>query len=348
MRWRAAPRLEVDKMSAVSCLLLGAGTLGCVVARCLQGWGVRKMTLIDNAEVSYSNPVRQWLYNHEDAATAAPKAEAAAKRLQDVFPGTQSTGSQLSIPMPGHPPPPTEVDTQKNNYLKLKQLIQEHDVVFLLMDSRESRWLPTALCSAYNVPCFNAALGFSSFVVMRHGHGALCENLKGERLGCYFCQDVVAPANSQTNRTLDQQCTVARPGLSPIAGSLAVELLASMIQHPLKQAAPADSEDNALGGLPHMLRGELGSWEIKRMNFPAYPQCTACSQIVAEHLVKEDWNFVLQVLCQNNYLEDMTGLSKWKEEMEKLIENQQIEEQSNVQSSSNVNYDYQDDDWTEL
>ena len=39
----------------------------------------------------------------------------------------------------------------------------------------------------------NAALGFDTFLVMRHG---VCRELaKGDRLGCYYCNDIVAPAD---------------------------------------------------------------------------------------------------------------------------------------------------------
>jgi len=36
-------------------------------------------------------------------------------------------------------------------------------------------------------------LGFDTYVVMRHGMGD--EEHPGQELGCYFCNDVVAPAD---------------------------------------------------------------------------------------------------------------------------------------------------------
>ena len=62
MRWRLLPSLDLETISKTSCLLLGSGTLGCNVARCLLGWGVRRITMLDNSTVSYSNPVRQSLF----------------------------------------------------------------------------------------------------------------------------------------------------------------------------------------------------------------------------------------------------------------------------------------------
>lgn len=89
--------------------------------------------------------------------------------------------------------------TQKTEYEILHDLIKEHDVVFLLMDSREARWLPTVMCAAMGKLVINAALGFDSYVVMRHGVLDNNDNTMEEQtsptphLGCYFCNDVVAP-----------------------------------------------------------------------------------------------------------------------------------------------------------
>lgn len=50
--------------------------------------------------------------------------------------------------MPGHPIPPQSVEQVKKDVAHLEKLFDEHDVIFLLMDSRESRWLPTVLGAA--------------------------------------------------------------------------------------------------------------------------------------------------------------------------------------------------------
>lgn len=53
--------------------------------------------------------------------------------------------------MPGHSIGSNEEALKENleNMLKLEELIKEHDVIFLLTDSRESRWLPTVLASLH-------------------------------------------------------------------------------------------------------------------------------------------------------------------------------------------------------
>ncbi len=53
--------------------------------------------------------------------------------------------------------------------LKLEELVKEHDVVFLLLDSREARWLPTVQSILHQKICLTIALGFDTFLVMRHG-----------------------------------------------------------------------------------------------------------------------------------------------------------------------------------
>lgn len=195
MKWRISPNLNLESIKDVSCLLLGAGTLGSYVSRNLMGWGVRRITFVDYGSVSFSNPVRQPLYEFKDCLHGgAPKALRAAESLKQIYPGVEATGHVLSVPMLGHPV--LDEEKTRDDFAKLEELIESHDIIFLLMDTRESRWLPTVVAKAKGKIVMNAALGFDTYVVMRHGP----EPAEGfeETLGCYFCNDVVAPADVST------------------------------------------------------------------------------------------------------------------------------------------------------
>ncbi|XP_039087203.1 ubiquitin-like modifier-activating enzyme ATG7 isoform X3 [Hyaena hyaena] len=291
MCWRLVPTLDLDKVVSVKCLLLGAGTLGCNVARTLMN----------------------------------------------------ARGFNMSIPMPGHPVNFSSVTLEqaRKDVEQLEQLIESHDVVFLLMDTRESRWLPAVIAASKRKLVINAALGFDTFVVMRHGlkkpkqqgAGDLCPghhvapadllgsslfaNIPGYKLGCYFCNDVVAPGDSTRDRTLDQQCTVSRPGLAMIAGALAVELMVSVLQHPEGGYAIASSSDDrmnepptSLGLVPHQIRGFLSRFDNVLPVSLAFDKCTACSSKVLDQYEREGFNFLAKVFnSSHSFLEDLTGLT---------------------------------------
>ena len=102
----------------------------------------RHITFVDNGKVSYSNPVRQSLFTFSDSENKVPKAEAAALALSLISPNVTSNAVKLSIPMPGHH---IDLESASEAVSQLEKLITEHDVVYLLMDTRESRWLPTVI-----------------------------------------------------------------------------------------------------------------------------------------------------------------------------------------------------------
>lgn len=313
MKWRISPNLDLEKIKNTKCLLLGAGTLGSYVSRNLMGWGVRKITFVDNGKVSFSNPVRQPLFDFKDCLEGgAKKAHRAAEALSEIYPGVASVGHVMSVPMAGHPI--TDLDRTKAEFEKLKELIESHDAIFLLMDTRESRWLPTVMGKAASKIVMNAALGFDTFVVMRHGV-SIAENPKSE-LGCYFCNDVVAPADSLKDQTLDQQCTVTRPGVAAIASALLVELLISILQHPSGAAAPAptssmeDRGDHPLGLVPHQIRGFLSTFSTMSISGKSYNCCSACSDRIVDAYNADGWDFVQRALNEKGYVEELSGLTE--------------------------------------
>ena len=60
--------------------------------------------------------------------------------------------------MPGHPVSGDAEAAAIAAASELERLVLDHDAVFLLMDSREARWLPSVLCVAHNKMCFTGAL----------------------------------------------------------------------------------------------------------------------------------------------------------------------------------------------
>lgn len=66
----------------------------------------------------------------------------------------------MSIPMPGHPVNFSEITMAqaRKDVAKLEELIDAHDVVFLLMDTRESRWLPAVIAASKRKVLYHALL----------------------------------------------------------------------------------------------------------------------------------------------------------------------------------------------
>jgi len=112
-----------------------------------------------------------------------------------------------------------------------------------------------------------------------------------------------------TDRTLDQQCTVTRPGVAAIASALLVEVFVSLVQHPLGARAPApllasdDRGDHPLGIVPHQIRGFLSSFDNKVIKGHSYDCCSACSGQVVSAYRTEAWSFVKKALNEKGYVD---------------------------------------------
>ncbi|VDK45522.1 unnamed protein product [Anisakis simplex] len=398
IRWRLVPEIKLERFSALRCLMLGSGTLGCNVARLLLGWGVKRIVFVDNANVSFSNPVRQSLFEFDDAIGGGKsKALAASEKLHRIVPSVDTDYVDMKIPMPGHSVAEKDMEKVRESVTKLEGLIKQSDVVFLVMDSREARWLPTLLSRIHGKLTISVAMGFDSYVVIRHGlsipvdrsaaETISCEDIfesgdstdtessskllsgmnasrragdqssaaydesyekaftaddlviPGSELGCYFCSDVTAPGNSILDRTLDQQCTVSRAGVSMIAAGMAVELLASVLQHPKLGLAPArigeiDDNSSALGATPHQIRGFLSRFHQMTPTVRRFDRCVACGEAVVNAYREQQTDFILKVLNEPKHLETISGL----EQLQASTEQMRIEFDDDDLSSSSVQY----------
>jgi len=140
---------------ATGALIIGCGTLGCSLSRQLLSWGVQNFDLVDNGVVRPTNPTRQSLFTSADIGRK--KAVVACEALQHILPSVSATPHCLTIPSPG-------LGCEEGSFEALEKLITTSDIVFLCTDTRESRWLPTALCSLLSKPSVALGLGFDSYL----------------------------------------------------------------------------------------------------------------------------------------------------------------------------------------
>lgn len=313
MKWRLEPNLDLDLLSTKKFFILGTGTLGCNLARLLIGYGVKHITFLDYGHVSYSNLARQSLFttdNFDSEDKGITKVEAAKINLLKIAPQTQIKTVFIKVPMPGHFVSENAIESTYKDLLKVEELIKEHDILLNCFDSREARYFPSLLGALYNKLCLSIGIGYDSFVIVRHGkygdgfydkirEGGKADEKDKENVGCFFCSDYLPPSDSMSNRTLDQQCTVSRPGISMISCGIGIEMLINSLH------------ENKIGKSPHFCRGTFGSnYEFVNYENTRYDNCTACSENVIGEYVKDRKKFMVDVLNSPGILNKYSGFNE--------------------------------------
>jgi ubiquitin-like modifier-activating enzyme ATG7 len=111
-----------------------------------------------------------------------------------------------------------------------------------------------------------------------------------------------------------------------MASALLVELLVSILQHPLGARAPApktstaqnsssveyerDPPSHPLGLVPHQIRGFLSNWNNLLISGQSYDCCSACSPRVVDAYKKGGWEFIKKALTEKDYVSELSGLAE--------------------------------------
>lgn len=109
------------RLAAGHAMVVGCGALGCPAADLLVRAGVGTVSIVDRDIVEVTNLQRQTLFDERDAAEAAPKAEAAARRLRAVNSGAlvhalveDFAGAEAERIVAPHPRPGVILDCTDN------------------------------------------------------------------------------------------------------------------------------------------------------------------------------------------------------------------------------------------
>jgi ubiquitin-like modifier-activating enzyme ATG7 len=264
-----------------------------------------------------------------------PKSVAAAKAIAKIAPHVYADSVDMKIPMPGHFVTEETFPSVFRDLKRLEELILTHDVIFNVFDSREARYFPTTIGSLFNKNVISVGIGYESFIVVQHGcfgpqktrdvfDEALKEvvgdpdeqqiNLKDlkEQLaieaklidhrndetdyGCFFCSDYIAPVDTISNRSMDQQCTVSRPGVSMQASATAIELFVNNIHR------------GKIGPQAHFIRGSTGSsFDQTQFENKRFGGCIACSAKIVQRYLTHREEFLASSLNESKNLYTYTG-----------------------------------------
>ena len=124
--------------------------------------------------------------------------------------------------------------------------------------------------------------------------------------------------------------------MAPIASSMAVEMLVSLLHHPLKHKAPgpvvknhktagsfapsvsSGSSKSPLGIVPHQIRGSIVTYTMMTPTVPAFQYCTGCARPVLDAYKTDAFGLVSLACASMNgsFLEDLSGLTAFRADLE--------------------------------
>lgn len=123
------------RLLATSAAVIGCGGLGTHIADNLARAGVGRLKLVDRDRVELSNLQRQILFDEQDAASARPKVEAAARKLGTI-------NSQVQVE-------PLMVEVAQTN---VEEIVGDVDLVLDGADNFETRYLVNDACVKLGIP----------------------------------------------------------------------------------------------------------------------------------------------------------------------------------------------------
>ena len=176
------------RIGAFSIAFVGVGAVGAAAAEMAARAGFGRLTLIDRDVVEPSNLSRQFLFDADDAARVAPKAEAARARLLEIDPS-------LAVR-------PVVADLDARN---ARELLAGHDLVFDGSDNFETRLLVSDAARSLGMSHLYAAC------VGEEGRVALSVPNETPCLRCYL--ETLPPAGSgPTCDTVGRRADAAAAG----------------------------------------------------------------------------------------------------------------------------------------